>query len=248
MAVPSYAPSFGSPAVGAPAQRDPFYRAKAEIQDTLKKLEESFERWEVAIRTSDTIGIVTQADATNNNVAEIEELLLDVEETIQIVEQDRARFNIDDVEINSRKNFVTSTKKRVDVIKNELRKDSENRKKGKKGKGRYDDISKANDEFIEGEAQAQDQIYADQEIHLDALQHTVGQLGEVSNAMRIELEEQNVMLDEINQEADETDGMLKGANKQITELLKHASKSGLTWAMVILGAILLLVIFMALSF
>jgi hypothetical protein len=43
--------------------------------------------------------------------------------------------------------------------------------------------------------------------------------------MRVELEEQNVMLEEINQEADETDGMLKGANKQITELLKHASST-----------------------
>jgi hypothetical protein len=126
----------------------------SEIQDTLKRLEESFERWETAIRTSDTIGIVTQADTTNNNVGEIEEMLLDVEETIrssiyskvscidtyyragihiafvcaEIVEQDRARFNIDDVEINSRKNFVTSTKKRVDTIKNELRKETESRK------------------------------------------------------------------------------------------------------------------------
>lgn len=98
--------------------------------------------------------------------------------------------------------------------------------KGKRGRGRYDEaIHRANDEFIEGEGQAQDQMYAEQEIHLDALQNTVGQLGEVSNAMRIELEEQNVMLDEINQEADETHGMLQGANKQVTELLKHASSA-----------------------
>lgn len=53
----------------------------------------------------------------------------------------------------------------------------------------------------------------------------MGQLGEVSNAMRVELEEQNVMLDEITTEADQTHGMLQGANKQVTELLKHAGSA-----------------------
>lgn len=118
----------------------------------MKRLEESFERWESSVRTNDTIGIVTNTDATGNNVQEIEELLQDLEETIrtpkflsdlsnlfdslkfhhrlapEIVEEQRARFNIDDVEINSRKNFVVQTKKRVDTIKNELRKEADSRK------------------------------------------------------------------------------------------------------------------------
>jgi deoxyadenosine/deoxycytidine kinase len=56
----------------------------SDAQNLLKKLEDLYDRWENAVRASDTIQTIATSENIHNISEDIEDLLLDLEETIRM--------------------------------------------------------------------------------------------------------------------------------------------------------------------
>lgn len=85
-----------------------------------------------------------------------------------------------------------------------------------------DELRRDNQDFIDGEAQHQDQIYARQDQDLGQLGDTVVQLGEVGREINTELRTQLHTLEQFDSEVTDTHGRLQGATKQVNDLIKRA--------------------------
>jgi chromosome segregation ATPase len=238
------------------SMQDPFYVVKEEVNDALQAVGEMYDKWKDLLEhtntsTNDEFKWVTNELKTG--LRGIESDLLDLEETIGIVEKDKAKFRIDDNEIASRKSFVTSTRRRMQAIKEEM---SSTKTKGKmeadsrsnlmqqsNSTNRFSRFEAAvqqdNENFIEGQQQRQQTIFRQQDEGLDQLSHTVVTLKDIANTIDTTLEEQNGLIGEIEKETDKADSGLKGAVKKVNQLI-DSTKDG-TQLTVIVILILLLI-------
>eukprot|EP00029_Vermamoeba_vermiformis_P005463 TRINITY_DN1905_c0_g1_i2.p1 TRINITY_DN1905_c0_g1~~TRINITY_DN1905_c0_g1_i2.p1 ORF type:complete len:141 (-),score=54.15 TRINITY_DN1905_c0_g1_i2:110-532(-) len=109
-----------------------------------------------------------------------------------------------------------------------------------------DELRRDNQDFIDGEAQHQDQIYARQDQDLGQLGDTVVQLGEVGREINTELRTQLHTLEQFDSEVTDTHGRLQGATKQVNDLIKRAKDNGqmcIIIALIIVLIVLTIVVF-----
>jgi ABC-type transporter Mla subunit MlaD len=83
-------------------------------------------------------------------------------------------------------------------------------------------VRRDNQDYIDNEAQRQDQLYARQDQDLGQLGDTVVQLGEVGREINSELRSQLHTLEQFDHEVNDTHGRLQGATKQVNDLIKRA--------------------------
>jgi SYP6 family syntaxin len=238
------------------SMQDPFYVVKEEVNDALQAVGEMYDKWKDLLEhtntsTNDEFKWVTNELKTG--LRGIESDLLDLEETIGIVEKDKAKFRIDDNEIASRKSFVTSTRRRMQAIKEEM---SSTKTKGKmeadsrsnlmqqsNSTNRFSRFEAAvqqdNENFIEGQQQRQQTILRQQDEGLDQLSHTVINLKDIANTIDTTLEEQNGLIGEIEKEADKADSGLRGAVKKVNQLI-DSTKDGTQLTIIVILILLLI--------
>jgi len=222
--------------------QDPFYVVKEEVTEALQAVDEMYDKWKDLLEHSNTSNnedFKWVSNELKTGLRGIESDLTDLDETIGIVEKDKLRFRIEDYEINSRKNFVWSTRKKIQSIKDDM---SSTVTKGKMEKdsrmnlmqqknqnskfAKYEaSVQKDNEQFIEGQQQRQQQIFQDQNKGLEKLSTTVGTLKEIASTIDVSLEEHKVLIGDIEKDADKADSGLKGAVKRVNNLI-DSTKDG----------------------
>ncbi|XP_058257046.1 syntaxin-6 [Hemibagrus wyckioides] len=249
------------------SMEDPFFVVKGEVQKAVNTAQGLYQRWTELLQdpgsaTKEEIDWTT--NELRNSLRSIEWDLEDLDETISIVEANPRKFNLDSMELNKRKAFITSTRQTVKEMKDQMASPmamSVSDKKSRQtlmGEGgsrgpiwqpggdkytRLDrELQSANSQFID-EQQTQQQLIADQQDEqLELVSGTIGVLKNMSERIGQELDEQAVMLDDFSHEMDNTQSRLDNVMKKLAKV-SHMTSDRRQWCAIgILLAILFVVI------
>jgi len=105
------------------SQRDPFFTVKDEVLKTLVQAKAQYQRW-CAVSHDGSSQTYRECDQVRDqlkvSLRNIDLDLEDLEQTISVVEQNPRRFQISDVEIRERRQFVEKTKSTVKEIRDHM--------------------------------------------------------------------------------------------------------------------------------
>jgi len=215
---------------------DPWATVKDEVVNTLKQQTELYSRW---LQLLEKLGPSSDTDEFEWVTAEIKKCnksvtwdLEDLNETISIVQENPARFSLNQDEIEARKQFVIKTTEQVKKIKAhiaspDVTKKLEASKRGALLQGgaqsRYakleDQMKKDNDNFIGDQGQQQKMIMREQDTQLDEVGATIGVLKHMGVAISDELDDQAELMDEFEDEMDNTQARLERTLKRLDKTL-----------------------------
>jgi len=245
------------------AVQDPFYIVKDDVTQSLGASRKLYSRWRDLLQQTNTAQneeFKWTTDQIHQAIKSIEWDLQDLDETIQIVEANRAKFKIDDVELAKRKSFIRETRSAIVDIKSAL---SNQLNKGKvvadqrealmepnSRQTRQQKLEKAmesnNQNFIEGQLQVHRRVMDEQDKDMDQLETSVSTLHGVSDAMNAELKTHERLLEEFDVEVDQTNARMQGSVRRVQKLIKQSDDKG-SWccifALVAALVVLLVVIF-----
>jgi len=222
--------------------QDPFYVVKEEVQQSVNGISTLFDRWRDLLEHSNTAQneeFKWTTDELKSGIKSVEYDLTDLEETISIVENNKGKFKVEPSEIEGRRQFVNDTKKKIQVIKDELlslktkskmeRDQREILMVQNKPRDKYAKLEQAiqedNEEFIKGQGQRQEQIIREQDDHLDVLSGAVGTLKNYSNVINTSLNEQKQLIEEIDHKTDKADSGMKGVMRKVNNLIDATNDS-----------------------
>ncbi|XP_053490184.1 syntaxin-6 isoform X3 [Ictalurus furcatus] len=231
------------------SMEDPFFVVKGEVQKAVNTAQGLYQRWTELLQdpgsaTKEEIDWTT--NELRNSLRSIEWDLEDLDETISIVEANPRKFNLDSVELNKRKAFITSTRQTVKEMKDQMASPlamSQSDKKSRKtlmgdggsrgpiwqpGGDKYTrldrELQSANSQLIE-EQQTQQQFIAEQQDEqLELVSGTIGVLKNMSERIGQELDEQAVMLDDFGHEIDNTQSRLDNVMKKLAKVSHMTSE------------------------
>jgi len=240
--------------------QDPFYVVKEEVLQSVNGVTTLYDRWQELLRTTNTSQNDEFKWTTNQlrtGIKSIEWDLQDLEETIGIVESNRQKFRLEQAEVDSRKKFISETQYIIKKMKEELNNattkgklDNDNRESLMKkaasrdqARDRFDALDNAirsdNDSFIRDQHQMQDQIMKDQDAELDKLGEVVGVIGQMGNSIYSELNVHKQIIDDLDNEVDNTQGRLTSVMRRVNKLLESTSDR-VQWCVIIVLILILI--------
>ncbi|CAO3590834.1 unnamed protein product [Absidia cylindrospora] len=103
-----------------------------------------------------------------------------------------------------------------------------------------------NNRFIDDEQQQQQVMFREQDQHLDSMAGTLVNLKDIAGTMNSEIDDHVILLDELGDNVDRSEGRLKRAMHKVTDILRKEedSKSGYCVCCLIVILIILLVLVM----
>eukprot|EP00123_Amoebidium_parasiticum_P012339 comp21290_c1_seq1/m.29071 comp21290_c1_seq1/g.29071 ORF comp21290_c1_seq1/g.29071 comp21290_c1_seq1/m.29071 type:complete len:253 (-) comp21290_c1_seq1:57-815(-) len=242
---------------------DPFFVVKDEVEQAVSSAKKLFVRWQELYDNPKTFSNEEYEWTSNelrNSVRSIEWDLEDLDDTINIVEQNPAKFKITPHEMNERKAFIAQTRQTIKEIREAVNSqqakakvESQNRSallKGKgKGRGQHGKYEKLDQElqndnqtFIEERRRDHRLEMEEQDANLERVGRSVGVLKELGNEIGRELEEHNVMLDELGDQMEQTDTQLNKVIKKVDKILDNISDRKQLMGIGILLAILIVLV------
>ncbi|KAF3338052.1 syntaxin-61-like protein [Carex littledalei] len=216
-----------------PAQ-DPFYIVKEEIQDSIDKLQSTFQQRE---RTPTNTGeYVHLTKELLTNCESIEWQVEELNKAISVALRDPAYYGLNETELGRRKNWTASAQNQVRTIRRSV--------EAEKGKGGFSNGSRQellgssqtgrsnkqyamdNDDFITSESDRQMLLMKQQDDELDELSASVQRIGGVGLTIHDELIGQEKILDELSMEMETTSNRLDFVQKRVAMVMKKASAKG----------------------
>jgi len=233
----------------ASSMQDPFYVVKEEVLQSVQGVSALYERWKDLLNNTNTASNEEFKWTTNElktGLRSIDWDITDLEETVGIVETNKAKFHIDDVELNSRKQFIQSIKQKIQAIKDDMQ---GTRTRGKMERDQKDLLmvqkkpadkasklqavyEQDNQNYIDGQFQRQEQIVKEQDQNLEQLGHTIGVLKQMGETINEELKEHDELITGLDGDMTRVDSGLKGAIKRVNALL-DSTKDSTQWCIII---------------
>ncbi|XP_019440726.1 PREDICTED: syntaxin-61-like isoform X2 [Lupinus angustifolius] len=205
-----------------PSAQDPFYVVKAEIQESIDKLQSTFRQWENALDAGERVHLSKEVLAGCESIEwQVDEL----DKAIAVASQDPSWYDIDEVELQSRRRWTSSARTQVGTVKKAV-------EAGKgSGTGSHASVNamhqelmrlpnsretdtynqyaaQDNDDFIQSESDRQMLLIKRQDEELDELSLSVQRIGGVGLTIHEELIGQERIIDELGSEMDSTSNRL----------------------------------------
>lgn len=247
-----------------PTATDPYYVVKDEVQDAITKLQAMHEDWQRLLRSENTATHSRFQELHSEIAAELRQLdydLQDITETVKAVEGNRAHFSIDDAEVQSRKDFVQTSRDTVRSIqesvtsRESLGKIDTDRRQAL-GTSRLDAAPdetpssalahRESEAFLERQRQEQQQIVAQQDQDLNLFSQSAKRLRETAKVINVELQDQQKMLEELDDDIDREVEKLNFVLKRVGKLLKTSNRGQLL-LVVGLSALLMVLMFLVIN-
>ncbi|OIW13397.1 hypothetical protein TanjilG_19493 [Lupinus angustifolius] len=264
-----------------PSAQDPFYVVKAEIQESIDKLQSTFRQWENALDAGERVHLSKEVLAgcesiewqwssllqhyqyTNAEVCFLGRKVDELDKAIAVASQDPSWYDIDEVELQSRRRWTSSARTQVGTVKKAV-------EAGKgSGTGSHASVNamhqelmrlpnsretdtynqyaaQDNDDFIQSESDRQMLLIKRQDEELDELSLSVQRIGGVGLTIHEELIGQERIIDELGSEMDSTSNRLDFVQKKVAMVMKKASAKG--QIMMILGLFALFIFLFILVF
>jgi len=216
----------------------------------LGRLRDKAARFHELLRTTDTannpeFNVLRKALGKDIRIAEKD--INGLRQAIDVVSGSRHKFPlITDVELQQRRDFVTSSAANINEVRSKMESESardkmaqdEQRAKARDASNPAlgSPLQNENSRFINNQVAEQKYMIGEQDLALDGLSSAVDRLGVMSKEVNIELKEQNRMLDELEGDLDEAGNKMNVVTAKLAKLLK--TKDGCTiWTVVILTLI-----------
>ncbi|KAG0836423.1 hypothetical protein G6F18_005346 [Rhizopus arrhizus] len=205
-------------------EQDPFLIVKSQVEDNLSNATNLFESWK---RIQQTVSspknqeLLWTADELNSTLEAIEQDLDDLHEALHISQANPSQFNLTSNDLNSRRQFLDKSRNLIQSIRYTLANPPAKSKL-------------SNNQFV---IQEQDQ-------HLDAMGGTLINLKEIAGTMNREIDDHVIILDDLGERVDRSEGRLNTAMRRVTDILRkeEESKSGYCICCLIIILIILLVL------
>jgi len=220
-----------------PSAADPYYVARDEVDAKIKKIHDMHSEWKRLLQSENTARSQRFQHLHAEILAELQNIdydLQDITATITMVEDNRARFNMDQAEIKSRKDFVnrsrasvremhdsvagTAATAKIEADKRQILTSKNNENKA--AQDRQGQIARDNDAFLDRERQTQMHLIQQQDETLDQIASSAQRLQGAATTISIELKEQAKMLEELDEDIDKETEKLNFVMKRIGRLLQ----------------------------
>lgn len=226
---------------------DPFNTVKKEVESSIVNLKSNYDQW---LRLNSGGSSTSQSSKRELNQLELNmtELIenidmdiVDLEQTIQIVETNQQKFNISQSEIQKRKQFVSYARNTIMNIQQIIEKPK------KKQQSFTDPLTSSsysnnnNNNRIDNEHRHQQLLLQEQNEALDDVLGTVYNMKEVARVMNHELDDQQGLLQELEEDVDNTSSHLSSARRRLDKIVDSNDYSSCTLLCII---ILLFMIFL----
>lgn len=212
---------------------DPFNLGKAEVQKAVDEIGAIFARWETLLENTNTADNNNEFEFASSELTEqlthIKEDLSYLEKSVSIVEKDQKKYGLDDVDVQQRKDFIRSTKKRIAEIHSKIESPATQAKidrdrkmmltAGTQGMNAARDLR--GDLAIAQETEDQRLLMSQQDDVMDEIHAGAVRLHEVSQTMNTELKDQVNMLADVQENTGNLATRLSAANNKVTDLIEN---------------------------
>lgn len=158
------------------------------------------------------------------NLTDLSADITDLQASVRAIEEDPYKFGLDIPEVARRRRFVDEVQGEVLDIREELEKHGPPGRGtgGGSAQGGYTGGQQANgdDAYTAFNMQQQQELMADQDMALEGVSRTVGNLREQAHEMNRELEEQREMLEEVDRDAERVEGKLKRGVRDLNGFIR----------------------------
>eukprot|EP00037_Helgoeca_nana_P008055 m.72077 g.72077 ORF g.72077 m.72077 type:complete len:250 (+) comp18695_c0_seq1:321-1070(+) len=248
------------------AEADPWTSVKEEVLVSMKQARELYGRWQ---ELAADIGPTSDLEEFEWTSKELKKLLksigwdlIDLDETVDVVEENPAKFNISQGDLSSRRGFTKKTKAECESIGTALDDGRINQKVtsakrdalmtgGTGAASRYTKLQEnaraENDTFIAGQEQQQKMVMREQDQQLSEVHQTVGVLKTLGEAISTELEDQADLLDEFDGELESTSAKLGRTLTKLDKTLAISKDKKQSCCIVLLFLLMIIMIIVYVS-
>eukprot|EP00455_Lapot_gusevi_P045494 TRINITY_DN582_c0_g1_i4.p1 TRINITY_DN582_c0_g1~~TRINITY_DN582_c0_g1_i4.p1 ORF type:complete len:270 (-),score=63.27 TRINITY_DN582_c0_g1_i4:381-1190(-) len=258
--IPASTPSDGNAFMSA-AARDPYPLVKEHVQSSVKILIEDFDRWKELLASTNVAKGTAFTDlntSLTNLTAKIDTDLNRLRQTVNAVENNRARFSyIDDRELEGRNTFLNEMQIVVDDCRRTMnsqktREKIERDKKQLDDKKRQKDQSqfaalereniRVNQQFVDHQQESIMKMHEEQDEVVDDMMVVLKRIGVMAGEMQDELVTQHQMINQINNRVDDVNDKAQMVINRIQKMLNTNDKGKLCAIAVLLVILIALII------
>ncbi|GMH57573.1 hypothetical protein TrST_g3973 [Triparma strigata] len=236
---------------------DPFYHFRESLEERIQVLETSISSYLLLIKTTNT-STSSEYKQQKKNIKKLlksaESTLRDLSSTIRVVENDRTQFShIDDSELEKRRHFVTSISSKLYNLKSSTTSEQVTQKvkadeiahtRSQAGNlGASTKSERENTDFIINQKASATIMMRQQDEALEDLDGAVDRVGNMAEAINVELGVQNKMIDELGEDLDEAEARMGMVMGKLSKLLKTKDGCQL-WTIITLTLVLLVLCFL----
>jgi len=161
------------------------------------------------------------------------------EQTIQIVETNQQKFNLSQAEIQKRKQFVSYARNTIMNIQKIIQ---EPRKKQQSFTDPLTSSSYSNNVRMENEQRHQQLLLQEQNEAMDDVLGTVYNMKEIARTMNNELDDQQGLLQELEEDVDNTTSHLSSARRRLDKIVDSNDYSSCTLLCIIIALFIIFLI------
>lgn len=229
---------------------DPFNAVKEEVESSIVNLKSLYDQWMKRINyggssSQNSKKELSQLELNMTELIEnIDMDIVDLEQTIQIVESNEQKFNnITPAEIQKRKQFVSYARNTIMNIQKIVQEPK------KKPQSTFTDPlssnAYSNNTRIENEHRHQQLLIQEQDEALDDVLGTVYNMKEVARVMNNELDDQQGLLQELEEDVDNTTSHLGSAKRRLDKIVDSNDYSSCTLLCIIIALFIIFLILLA---
>jgi len=225
---------------------DPFNTVREEVESSIVNLKSLYEQWMKRMNSGGSSSSQNNRRELNQLELNMTELIenidmdiVDLEQTIQIVESNQQKFNISQSEIQKRKQFVSYAKNTIMNIQKIVQ---EPKKKQQSFTDPLSSSSYSNNAKIENEHRHQQLLLQEQNEALDDVLGTVYNMKEVARVMNNELDDQQGLLQELEEDVDNTTTHLGSARRRLDKIVDSNDYSSCTLLCIIIALFIIFLI------
>ncbi|KAJ3385731.1 Syntaxin-6 [Lobulomyces angularis] len=231
---------------------DPFLDVKKDVEKNLIKSQNLKKQLEKKPNGTDSNFLKDQLKST---LKSIKDDLEDLDETINVIQRDPGRFNLNHFEVNSRKDLLESLRKDLkslddflnDLDRNQLFSTKQQSQQNFDYQPQLQKEHLNNKSLIENEQQQQQLLFKTQDKQLDGVYNTVVNLKEVAHVMGREIDDQARLIDDIEIQVDTTQHKLNHGIKKVNDFIKANSNSKQQCTIIFLIIALVILLIMVFS-
>ena len=205
--------------------QDPFVGVRDDVKANLEQAELLLESYKRLAQTTTTSSpeVVQTLEDLDQVLEDITADVADLEDSVEIVSDDPAKYNVTTTELERRRGFIQNIKRECERIRSAAR--PQNPFKSAADPAGEDDDAGHDDDAGTEEDRRQEQLYQEQMMQqqddqLDSVFHTVGNLRMQARDMGQELGTQAEMLEEFEIAADRSASRLRRGMKNLEEFIK----------------------------
>lgn len=217
-----------------PPSKDPFYLIRADISAQYNEIQQKLNRFHMlAASSQERTTLAREVDSECDSIRDQIEML---REAVDTAAENPARFNLTMEEINSRRKWLETTARTVTGIKDSIKTMTTAKPYVPTAADR---VQAANNTYLQGEQQKQEQLIRQQDDQLGDIEKGVDNISGIAKQIHEHIQEDERILTQLDGEMDTTLSRLKATGKKMAEILRKSGTTTQLTAIIFLVCVLI---------